>query len=113
MNKMTMFFTEQLQQIVERNYKDVDFDYGKLCELLGLSRSQVYSAFQAANLMSPSIYIRQFRLQKASTLLMETDLWIKEIAYEEGFKVSSHFLANFFDFYGISPRNYREQITNF
>jgi len=54
MDKITMTFTQQLQQILESNYDDLDFDYGKLCEKLGLSRSQVYRCFQDHDLGSPA-----------------------------------------------------------
>ena len=107
---MTVLFTEQLQQILANNYDDPDFDYSRLCEELGLSRSQVYRQFQEENLGSPSNYLRIFRLEKAKELLINTDLLIFEIALDVGFKSASHFSTNFFNFYDISPRMYRKEI---
>ncbi len=104
---MTMLFTEELHQLIEQNYKRPDFDYGQLCQQLGLSRSQVYRKFQENDLGSPTTYLRQFRLGKARILLLETDAPIKEIAFEVGFKSASHFSNNFADFYKVSPKVYR------
>ena len=110
--KITTPFKEQLQQIVERNYDDLDFDYGKLCEELELSRSQVYRYFQDNDLGSPAAYLRQFRLEKAIVLLLETDLPIQEIAFDIGFKSASHFSVSFLEVYGLSPKMYRQQEKN-
>jgi len=104
-----MLFTEKLYLVLAHNYEDIDFDYGKLCKELNLSRSQVYRCFQEENLGSPSVYLRQFRLEKAKGLLRETELRINEIAFEVGFKSASHFSVSFLEEYGLSPKAYRMQ----
>lgn len=102
-----MIFIEQLHQILAKNYGDLDFDYGRLCEQFGLSRSQVYRLFKEEGLDSPSTYLRQFRMEKARILLLETDLRIQEIALDVGFKTPSHFSTRFIETYGLSPKMYR------
>ncbi|NFE20068.1 helix-turn-helix transcriptional regulator [Clostridium botulinum] len=53
-------------------------------------------------------YHRKFSLQRASSMLLNTEKSINEIAYEIGYSSSSNFCAAFKKQYGISPLKYRE-----
>ncbi|GAB1416884.1 hypothetical protein MASR2M117_22900 [Paludibacter sp.] len=53
--------------------------------------------------------IRSIRLRKAAEMLRETDFSISEILYDNGFTTPSYFSKRFFDMYGMTPKEYREQ----
>lgn len=53
-------------------------------------------------------YHRKFSLQRASSMLLETEKTINEIAYEIGYSSPSNFCAAFKKQYGSTPLHYRE-----
>jgi AraC-like DNA-binding protein len=75
---------------------------------LHLSRSQVHRKIKALTGMSPAIYIRHIRVQKAKELLASTQLSISEIAYQVGFKSPVYFSQVFKKTFGESPNATRK-----
>lgn len=59
--------------------------------------------------MSPGAYIRRIRLEKARTLLRETNLPVSEIASRCGFRTPALFSRAFHNFYEDSPLQYRKR----
>lgn len=108
-----MSFSQQLLQILEENHSNPDFNYATLCDLLSLSRSQVYRAFQKEDLGAPSNYIRLFRLSKGKILLTNSNLSISEIAYRVGYKTTAHFTASFTNSFGYIPSSIRVKEIEF
>ena len=102
-------FQQKLTILLETHHADPNFNYLTLCQQLGRSRSQVYRLFKAAALPPPSVYIRNFRLAKAAELLKTTELSVKEIAYQVGYRSSAHFSDNFKDKYDTTPLVYRQE----
>lgn len=78
-----------------------------LAEKLGISNSQLSRRFQAAYRYSPIEYVTLLRLQRARSLLIDTDHTIDHIAeqcgYQNGFYLSRIFTAKL----KISPSAYR------
>ena len=54
-------------------------------------------------------YLQQLRLERASTLLKETEASVISIAQECGFASVSYFNRIFKAAYGITPSEYRKQ----
>ena len=58
--------------------------------------------------VSPSHYIRNYRLEKGKELLEASDLNISQIGFAVGFKDAAHFSKLFLDRFGVSPSNQRK-----
>lgn len=57
----------------------------------------------------PNQYLMRLKLNKAANLLLTSDLTVKEIAFEVGFRDPYHFSKNFKQFHGCSPNHYRSE----
>ncbi|MDN4617577.1 ABC transporter substrate-binding protein [Paenibacillus sp. PsM32] len=58
---------------------------------------------------SPSDYLIQFRMQKASELLIQTELTLQDIAINVGYQDGYYFSRMFKKYMGLSPIRYRQQ----
>jgi DNA-binding response OmpR family regulator/two-component sensor histidine kinase len=102
-------FIEKTEIIVLSHLEDETFSIHELARELHLSRSQVHRKIKALTGMSPAIYIRHIRVQKAKELLASTQLSISEIAYQVGFKSPVYFSQVFKKTFGESPKATRKE----
>ena len=58
---------------------------------------------------TPNLYLMQYRLDKSTVLLKNTDMTITEIAYAVGFNGSSYYAEAFRKWCGKSPTEYRNK----
>jgi AraC-like DNA-binding protein len=100
---------QQIAELLEKNFRNADFDTQALADELHMSRSKLFRHLKKKGHASPSHIIRQFRLEKARNLILTTDFSLAEIAIKTGFKEASHFSKTFKDFYKISPSELRLQ----
>ncbi|MCB0635728.1 MAG: helix-turn-helix domain-containing protein, partial [Lewinella sp.] len=101
-------FVQQIINIVSDNYTEEDFGLPQLCQQVHMSRSQLFRKMKALMNISPSEYIRNYRLQEAKKLL-ETGEWnVSEVAFMVGYKQLSHFSKNFQDAFGHPPSETRK-----
>lgn len=56
---------------------------------------------------SPNMYVTQYRLDKSTRLLKDTDKTVTEIAAAVGFNGSSYYAEAFRKWYGTSPTEFR------
>ena len=75
---------------------------------LAMSQMQLYRKLKALTNLTPSLYIRSVRLEKAMELLKTTDLNVSEIAYDVGFNTPAYFSRAFSERYGVAPSQVRE-----
>lgn len=101
-------FMKKVWAIVNTNLDNADYSVVNLSRDLGMSRAQVHRKLKALTDLSASQYIRLVRLNKARSLLRETELTIAEISYEVGFKSPSHFTRVFSQHFGESPSETRK-----
>jgi AraC-like DNA-binding protein len=73
-----------------------------------ISPSEVLRCFHNTIHTTPNQYLKQFRIQKAAKMLVETDMTSLEIALECGFQSSSYFTKSFKEKMGSTPLEFRK-----
>lgn len=92
----------------------IDENFNKNISLRDVSDSVCYSPshfsylFKAVMGQTFTEYLSNKRIEKALTLLRDTNMSITEISYEVGFNSISNFNKTFKYFTGQTPRNYRK-----
>lgn len=81
-------------------------DLGKIVHLHPVYLSKFYKQETGENLSS---YISSKRLEKASKLLIDSNLHVLDISHLVGYKKPQYFIKLFKDQYGITPYQYRRQ----
>lgn len=74
---------------------------------IGLSTSQFTRLFTAQFNLTPKKYMDQQRLTLAKRMLRSSEMSVKQLAFNMGFKQLSHFSNWFRKHQGVSPRKYR------
>ncbi len=103
-NKETSFI-HKVKHIMEGHLADEDFGINQLCNILAMSRSQLYRKFSSLTDLTVHQYIMSLKLKKANDLLLTTNLNVSEVAYDTGFKNISHFSRVFTKEFGYNPSN--------
>ena len=97
-------FLKRLEQVVLDHLDDETFRVEPdLCRAMMMSRPQLYRKLKALRGCSPSVFIRQVRLQRAQEFLAQGDLSVQEVAYRTGFRDPSHFARVYKAHYGHNP----------
>lgn len=101
-------FMEKLHASFRENLGDEDFGIEQLCDIMAMSRAQLYRKFKALTNRTIIDYLNSFRLHRARQLLQESDLNVTQVAYQVGFKNLSHFSHRFSEEHGINPAALRK-----
>ena len=75
-------FLHEVNSIIEQNIENEKFGVNELVLACNSSRSQLYRKFKEYTGKSTSQYIREYRLEKAHDLLINSNYSSSEIAYE-------------------------------
>ena len=81
----------------------------ELAELEHLSVSRYYTLFKENMGCSPSEYMIVLRINRACTLMLQSDITVKEIASLVGYHDAFYFSRLFKKYMGISPAEYKKQ----
>lgn len=100
-------FLVEFETVLQKHIKDSDLSVEKISQEMGMSRVQLFRKISALTGKNVLDYITEFKLQKAKTLLKETDKTIAEIAYELGFNTPSYFTTFFKQKTHQTPRDWR------
>ena len=92
---------------VHANMKVRKITIDQLAEEMCMSRSQFNRHITALTKESPNAFITRIRMEKAVRLLKDTNMSIKEIAYDCGFDESNYFIRVFRQMYDMPPQQYR------
>lgn len=85
----------------------------QMATIAGLSSSYFIKQFRKHTNTTPSQYLTQIRIKKASEMLRHTDLSVKDIATRTGYENANYFNKVFRKITGFSPSEFREsKISN-
>lgn len=99
-------FVEKALAVLAQNFTDPDFNVTKFSKALYLDRSQVLRKLKESVDLSPSSFIKKYRMDKAAELLQNETDNISEVAYAVGFKSLSYFSYCFKEHFQLSPSDY-------
>ena len=102
-------FMERFLKLIEESYADPDFNIEKGSEKLGLSRVHLYRKVKGLMGVTPTDFLRNYRLKKAATLLRQKSGSVNEIAYSTGFASPAYFSKCFKSVYNITPTEFQEK----
>ncbi|MCB9307966.1 MAG: helix-turn-helix domain-containing protein [Lewinellaceae bacterium] len=100
-------FLNKFIAILEKHLADPDLGVAQLTRLMLVSRAQLNRKIHASSGKTPVRLLTMLRLEKACSLLVQTDEQVMEIAIGVGFRDARYFTRCFTRHYGISPRQYR------
>ncbi|MCB0521116.1 MAG: helix-turn-helix domain-containing protein [Lewinellaceae bacterium] len=102
-------FLQQLENVLETHFADSRFGTEAFAAAMNRSRATLFRQLRELGANAPSELLRDFRLQKAATLLQShPDLGVSQIAEACGFEDSSHFIKLFSKKYGKTPLQWRK-----
>lgn len=108
MNPMEAAFLKKAMLMVENNLNVSDYSVEQLSRDLNMDRTGLYRKLITLLDKSPSLFIRNIRLEKAAELLLEGTLNISEITDRVGFSSSSYLSKCFQERYGCKPSEYAQ-----
>lgn len=96
------FQIAKVLQKIHRSYS-VDFNIEKLAKELDMSSSTFHNSFKAVTDTSPLQYIKNVRLHKARTLMIEDGLNVSVASTQVGYESPSQFNREYKRLFGITP----------
>lgn len=96
-------------EYIRKNYQS-DISLEDIAEYAQISSHYICSLFKKEIGMNVSKYVMEYRISKAKTLLMTTNLKSYEVAVETGFANESYFSRSFKKMTGFSPSDFRREI---
>lgn len=103
-------FLTRAIEIVEMNINEPTYTVETLSRDLCMDRTGLYRKLIAILDKSPSLFIRNIRLQKAAQLILDGKLTIAEITEKVGFSSSSYLSKCFQEMYGCRPTEYADKV---
>ena len=101
-------FLERFKKTAKSHIGDANLRMDDLGSELSLSKVQMYRKVKALTGKTPAEVLREMRMQKAYSLLKQTDKTISEVAAEVGFAIPGYFSACFKKQFGINPTELRD-----
>lgn len=97
---------------IEAMEERLDHDWGlvELAKLLKLNRSYLVRLFKRHTGQSPMAWLARRRAEKAAVLLLTTDKAIAAVGRDVGWHDPNYFARRFRAAFGISARQYRQQL---
>lgn len=103
---------ERLKKIIEyihRNYM-YHISLQTLSDMCFMSPNYFCSYFHKETGKSPITFINEYRIEKAASLLADTNIPVSQIAGSVGFDNISYFIRKFREYKGLTPKAYRNII---
>lgn len=109
-NNLTSLFNNALEYIHLNINKALSVE--DVAAFVGISRGYLSRIFSKFISQSPKQYILSCRINKAKSLLLSTNMSIKEIASEVGYETTSDFTKVFKRLTGYAPTEYKKELSD-
>ena len=107
-NQLQQQFIQMINEKLETRYSDASISVADLASILAMSERQISRKLKSTVDMTPSEYLRRFRLEKAKEELKKGNS-PSNTAFDVGFSSQSYFAKCFKAQYGLSPTEYMNQ----
>ena len=101
-------FVKKCTEVIEENLNNYNFGVEDFSAALGMSRVNLFRKLKAITGITPSVFIRTHRLEKAKSLLLQSAGNASEISYMVGFNEPSYFYKCFKTEYGMTVGQFLE-----
>ena len=103
--------TSVIEPLLETLRENIDkwWTISEMAAFCSLSEDHFRRVFKKQTGMLPKIYIDRLKMQKASEMLISTDMKVAKVAEELHYHDYYHFSRRFKAVIGLSPRQYRRQ----
>ncbi|UCH97157.1 MAG: response regulator, partial [Candidatus Aminicenantes bacterium] len=106
-SSMDQQFIKELQQMIEKNLSDPEFNVEVLSKKLYMNRATLYRKVMALTGESPTQFIRSYRLKRAAQLLRAKFGNVSEVSLEVGFSNMAYFAKCFKEKFHQLPSSYQ------
>ncbi|MBN2683958.1 MAG: helix-turn-helix domain-containing protein [Pontiellaceae bacterium] len=105
----------QVKALIDRFSATCDHAWtlAEMAEQCGIQRTQFGKIFHKLTGSTPMDYLTRIRIERAKTLLRETDEKIVDVAFDCGYGSSQYFANTFRHATGISPSDFRRRCKQF
>ena len=101
-------FVEKLTEIIRENISNSELSPEYIADKMKISSRNLYRQLKKVLSISPTDYIRDYKLTYAAKLLLSTNLSVKEIIGEIGITNKSYFHREFLKRYNQTPKQYKQ-----
>lgn len=95
-------------RFIETNYRS-QISLREVAQAVGYSCAYLTNLVQQETGKSVNQWIKEYRMKEARILLLETNQLIKQIAVAVGYQGTEHFIRQFRQVHGLTPKNWRNQ----
>jgi len=104
-------FIEILNQTLEERYTDTSITVNTIARSMAMSERQLFRKLKSVLGITPTEYLRRFRLEKACLLLARGQSAINT-AFDAGFSSQSYFGKCFKNEYGFPPSEFKKHVLD-
>ena len=101
-------FMDSVTAIIKENLAQDILRPELIADKLGTNTRALYRRFKKISPLTPSDFIKDYRMKHAAQLLVTTNLSVQEIIYQVGISNKSYFYREFSAKYGVTPGQYRQ-----
>lgn len=104
-------FLSDIIDTIKKNLTEKDFSIDTLCDIMGLSRSNLFRKLKGLIQMSPSDLIIKIKLSHAEELMRsKSHHRVSDIAYDSGFQDPKYFSTIFKKHYNKTPKEFMDSL---